>query len=398
MTFSEALKPLKLRSFIREYWGKEVLISKRTRYGLCAQLPDRTDFEAMVATLTSPMDGWFSLVKGRAQPPPREAVNATGTLNLSAVYAAYKDGYTLLLTKLEARHGGMAAFCRALESELTMEGAYLRRPVGANAYLSPPSSQGFSIHYDDHDVCIVQLSGRKSWHIYRRYVDSPICPPTRPISEKEIGRPRWKVELTPGDLVYLPRGFAHEAKTGKSHSLHVTLSLHPVTWKDLITAIVADGPEFHRNIPIHFDHPSRESKTAHRQVRRLMDALHRRTLAGGIIRNGATDLLAQSGLLPGNALAEIDDADNVTGQCVVALSPGIYGRTETTKDAAVLHVPGASFRADRFMAPVYRYILKKRRFKVNELPIAVSPEEKSSFVRSLIREGVLVFAGPCYND
>ena len=44
--------------------------------------------------------------------------------------------------------------------------AELGHPVPANAYVTPPSSRGFSAHYDVHDVFVLQLAGRKRWTVY----------------------------------------------------------------------------------------------------------------------------------------------------------------------------------------------------------------------------------------
>ena len=39
-----------------------------------------------------------------------------------------------------------------------------------NVYLTPPSSQGFTAHYDAHDVFILQIAGSKHWRLY----DAPL--------------------------------------------------------------------------------------------------------------------------------------------------------------------------------------------------------------------------------
>ena len=36
----------------------------------------------------------------------------------------------------------------------------------ANAYITPPQNQGFSHHYDVHDVFVLQLAGEKEWTIH----------------------------------------------------------------------------------------------------------------------------------------------------------------------------------------------------------------------------------------
>ena len=38
-----------------------------------------------------------------------------------------------------------------------------------------------------------------------------------------------EVTLKPGDVLYFPRGYIHQAKTEKKHSLHLTISVYQKT-------------------------------------------------------------------------------------------------------------------------------------------------------------------------
>lgn len=38
--------------------------------------------------------------------------------------------------------------------------------VGSNIYITPSNAQGFAPHYDDVDVFIIQVEGRKLWKLY----------------------------------------------------------------------------------------------------------------------------------------------------------------------------------------------------------------------------------------
>ena len=51
-----------------------------------------------------------------------------------------------------------------LSTNLALE---LDHPVQINAYLTPPAEQGLDIHFDFHDVIVVQLAGRKRWRVWR---------------------------------------------------------------------------------------------------------------------------------------------------------------------------------------------------------------------------------------
>jgi Uncharacterized conserved protein len=59
-------------------------------------------------------------------------------------------------------------------------------------------------------------------------------------SQEEIGTPILTVTLEPGDLLYLPRGYIHQASTvANEHSLHVTISVYQKTaWIDLLEKVL----------------------------------------------------------------------------------------------------------------------------------------------------------------
>lgn len=114
--------------------------------------------------------------------------------------------------------------------------------VGSNVYLTPPNSQGFAPHYDDIEAFVLQLEGAKHWKIYAPRTPQEHLPRVSSgnFSQDEIGQPVLDVKLNPGDLLYFPRGYIHQAETveGK-HSLHITVSMYQKTsYADLLEALV----------------------------------------------------------------------------------------------------------------------------------------------------------------
>ena len=47
-------------------------------------------------------------------------------------------------------------------------------PTQVNAYITPPSSRGFSPHYDVHDVFVLQVAGEKHWRIHAPVLPDPL--------------------------------------------------------------------------------------------------------------------------------------------------------------------------------------------------------------------------------
>jgi hypothetical protein len=117
-------------------------------------------------------------------------------------------------------HPPLMRFCRGLE-QVFLHG------VQANIYLTPPGAQGFRVHYDTHDVLVLQVTGEKRW---RLFPDQPVPRPTRrtpwPGNLSASGEPAT-LTLRAGDTLYVPRGVMHDAaaQDGDAPSLHITIGL-----------------------------------------------------------------------------------------------------------------------------------------------------------------------------
>ena len=98
---------------------------------------------------------------------------------------------------------------------------------GANSYLTPAGTQGFSPHYDDVDVFIVQTEGAKRWRLYAPTSASDVLPleSSRNFTQDELGCCVLDVWLKAGDFLYAPRGTVHQCVASEAEdSLHVTIS------------------------------------------------------------------------------------------------------------------------------------------------------------------------------
>lgn len=115
---------------------------------------------------------------------------------------------------------GLQELTRSLSEELMSI-------VHANIYISPPGGAGFDVHWDTHDVFVLQLSGSKQWSLYESQVGLALSEEvsTRLRSEELSSHSLSQVVLDAGDLMYLPRGIPHSAKANDRESIHVTLGV-----------------------------------------------------------------------------------------------------------------------------------------------------------------------------
>lgn len=146
----------------------------------------------------------------------------TGLVDPRKLFDLFDDGATVVLQGLHRYWEPLGALVTELELELG-------HPCQANAYLTPPGSQGFAVHEDSHDVFVFQTHGSKVWEVYQA-----------PAEPEQAGEPSTVV-LEPGISMYLPTGTPHAARAQETASLHVTIGINQVTWKNLLERTVGEA-------------------------------------------------------------------------------------------------------------------------------------------------------------
>lgn len=133
--------------------------------------------------------------------------------------------------------------------------------VGTNCYLTPPGTQGFAPHFDDVDVFILQLEGKKRWRLYEPRTVGETLPrfSSKNFGQDEIGDPCMDVVLEAGDMLYMPRGTIHQGNCfPEHHSLHITVSCYQLnSYGDLLDKVVPaalqsaveEDVDFRRGLP-----------------------------------------------------------------------------------------------------------------------------------------------------
>lgn len=104
-------------------------------------------------------------------------------------HAQLKDGASLVLDSVEKIHPAVGAAAEGLER-------FLGTSVQANAYASWTDREGFGLHWDDHDVVVIQVHGSKRWRLYGstreaptfRDVESPETPEGDPVADIVLSR------------------------------------------------------------------------------------------------------------------------------------------------------------------------------------------------------------------
>lgn len=390
MQFDELIHPTDPVRFFDEYWQHQPLVIRRSSpayYGLDLGLAD--------------VEGWLS--RGRIRYPeirlmrngssvPAETLLTGGwsagvlpgddrPARLPPIYDAYRNGYTIVL-RAEKVSGAVATLCRTLEQKLQ------HNTVG-ELYLTPRGAQGFAVHSDVHDVFVLQLAGAKQWKVY--------APPDRtklrlPM-EKRVGEPLLDVTIEPGDLLYVPVGFPHQAVAlpGQA-SLHVSLGVYPFRWTDLLAQVLQAAAEENPELAEPLPATGADWDTDALQAR--MKVLLRELAERADVRSGLDRLKVNfcSGLraLPDGHFAHLDALEDIHGGTVVEKRPGSICYISRQRTSTTMVFPGNRVEIAPAAVPAMEWIANVAEpFTPTSLPGEIGDDDRVMLVKELVAAGLL---------
>ncbi|MDT8915174.1 JmjC domain-containing protein [Amycolatopsis sp. PS_44_ISF1] len=312
------------------------------------------------------------------------------------VAALFAEGSTIVLQALHRTWPGVLDFVVDLSDRVG-------HPVQANAYLTPPSSQGFSAHYDVHDVFVLQLAGRKHWTVHAPVHPAPLR--SQPWTEHREAvtasarddAPAIDSVLEPGDVMYLPRGWLHSAVALGGVSAHLTLGVHVVTQFALVealTSLVSSDERLRASLPLGVDvaDPAQLAPQLDHVRSALIEAV-RRVSPEDVARRVRGRVWSGRRPEPIGPLAAAAFAGRLEPGDVVRLRAGLGHRLVPGKDSVVLELPDRQLSLPTATGEALRAVLNGAAWPVGRLPGLDEPDQVV-LVRRLLREGVLVAATP----
>jgi hypothetical protein len=305
---------------------------------------------------------------------------------LADLRAAYDQGQSVVIMSMHHRWPAIARLCRGLE-------AVFHCPVHANLYLTPPGSQGFSAHYDPHEVFALQLEGVKHWRLFDRVEPFPLAETVR-VPEPPLG-PFKEVCLRAGDLLYIPRGHVHDAFTKGESSMHLTVGINVYRWADLLHQAVDCAAR--RDVKLRQSAPggalSGSNAGLKQEFQNLLAVFSDSTRSDQLF-DAATDSLAnlffsQMLMLPGTQFSSQFDLDLVGLDTVLEKHPQTICRVLENEQGVAIEFPGNRVSGPHRIASALRFIARTARFAVRELPDELNAQAKVVLAKRLVHEGLL---------
>jgi hypothetical protein len=158
-------------------------------------------------------------------------LDSDGYYDFASIKRLHQGGATVIASQICDFSGSVYCLKLQLEQQLHCH-------VGINYYQTPTNCQGLGKHVDSHSVIIIQLQGRKRWQLFERAALSGSEYTMDGFTQVDPSQERT---LSPGDMLYIPAGFVHAAKSEESMSAHLTVGFNPPTWRDLLDAWVASA-------------------------------------------------------------------------------------------------------------------------------------------------------------
>ncbi len=377
-TLAKLIDPIPADTFLAEYWERKPLLIQRGDRGYYGDLLTLADFDSVIANnpnslkVANNTDETKKYVRGNVNESPEAAL------------AEMREGSTLILDGIHRRLPNLRLLVRLMEHAFTHRWQ-------TNVYLTPPAAKGFDIHVDKHDVFIVQVLGSKQWRLEknRRYI--PRGGDDSDKSEREFQGEVDEFQIEAGDCLYIPRGHAHDAVSTEESSMHITLGALPLTWEDLLRAVIKqaadDDHDLRKALPVGYvmDDPEALVEPLGKILASVAEPDALRKLAARFtdeaVGKFTPDLDAQVTAFYGRL--------DLTAETRLGARRGMVYRVEPADGAVNVLYGGRRIAFLDFLEETVRFALATADFAIRDLPGDLEDEEKVVVVERLLQEGLV---------
>ncbi|XP_045769412.1 bifunctional lysine-specific demethylase and histidyl-hydroxylase NO66 [Maniola jurtina] len=393
--FKWMIAPFSPEDFLNQIWEKKPLHIARNKSRYYNEIISTPLIDSMLRNeniqFTKNID-ITSYVDGK-----RETHNPEGRAHPHLVWDFYLNGCSIRLLNPQTYISQLHLLNATLQE-------FFHSFVGANAYLTPPDSQGFAPHYDDIEAFILQAEGKKHWRIYKPRDILETLPRTssKNFTDDEIGEPILEVTLEAGDMLYFPRGYIHQGVTiDGEHSLHVTISMYQKhAWADLFEKMIPaalqmainENVELRKGLPFdiydNFGLVHSDVKTSRKtEIEQLVKNLFN-NIQNYLPIDEAVDQMSkkfQQDALP-PVLTDLEKAVTVYGDTDVMVENGkVTNRVEISLDTRIRLLRKNILRmVSEERIRLYYYVENSLEYHGNELPYLEIEEDLAPAIDTLI--------------
>lgn len=230
------LNPVTSARFFDDYWEIAPLHVGRSDDHYFSDLLSLTDIETALSCQEFSFPA-VQLTHAGQSVPVSDYTDQNNQIVVQRLLERHQQGATIVVSAAQKYFPGLGALTRQVQTDLQLR-------AQTNVYLSPPGRQGFNAHFDNHDVFILQVSGKKTFRFYSGGTELPFSENSFDPDHDEAGAFEEEIGLEAGDTLYIPRGIIHDAVADdKEPSLHITLGVYAITVRHLLQEILQRASE-----------------------------------------------------------------------------------------------------------------------------------------------------------
>jgi len=219
--------------FAAEHFGRAPLL-RRAALAEPQQLFSISDADKLLRNdslrlpyLSLRKDGQTILPEAFARQIDVQGSTVVDAVDPELVYKLFHSGATVVWNCLNHYHHDMRQLAAAVGRVFATEG-------DAVAFLTGLGRSNTPIHHDEVDVYVIQVEGARRWRVWPRRGSGR----KYRYEVESLGDPLLDVVLNPGDVLYVPNNTPHAVDSEEQVSLHVSVTVRPRRWDDLLRSTV----------------------------------------------------------------------------------------------------------------------------------------------------------------
>jgi ribosomal protein L16 Arg81 hydroxylase len=386
LTLDDILHPSTAADFLAHYAGINFLYIPGHPRKFESLFP-WADLNHILATHRFGAKGIRMVKDGRAV--SQDAFLRDGIVRATEMTELLRDGATVVLERADNMHPPLKTLAESLEGVFEV-------PVQMNMYAGWRITHGFDVHWDDHDVIVLQIAGRKHWKIYGVTEQFPVKNSVELGAKPPESDPVWDGFLEQGDVLYMPRGWWHVAYPVDEPTMHITIGVRNPTGLDLLRFV---SEELERDVRMRIDLAASAGASARGAV-----------LEG--VAGAVSEAIRQPGLferfmklqrgmasprpvlgLPWTATAQILPDSGATLLHRASLRPI---EIENAGEAINIDFNGKTLTFAAAARPLFEDIARRREFTIDEFCAHFSAQYEAetlrAFLADLVRHGLITVA------
>ncbi len=376
--------------FFNSNWEKELYYLNRKHSSFYKGLFSIKNFDTILE-YGKPQKDNLRVVKNQQPLLSSKYKSSNGDLNLNQLYAAYTDGYTLVINEIHKYWEPINILVQNMRHKFSHN-------VLANAYLTPANQKALSAHYDTHDVFVLQISGKKHWNFYDdTNFKTPLLNSFQPIFNNENLSGKKEVTVKAGDLMYVPRGLPHEAYTSDESSLHLTIGVYPIQYADFFSksfqSLAQNDIELRKSLPVGFLNFTNEDKNkfieylSSKFKNRLHHIFEKKNLDNTFF---SVDEEFRNEVQPKSDghFEQLDKISHLTLDDKLTKRNNMAPKVIKSGAFSRIVFPGNVIKGPIQLASIFEYVSQTKYFFVKDIP-KVNEENKLKIAKRLVRGGLL---------